>query len=223
MPGHDSSITPSDTGYAQKVKVVTILGVLAFLLTAGATGSPANVSILLASPVDARLSISADAKGVVYPLEYRKRHGPFSFTAGKHLWAVKIGGSVIQDSSRTFGSDDEYLMAVSGPLADLDITWVKLELAPTAGAAKLRLVNLSADVPALSLRRGADTIYEALGYRKTGASVTVSPGNLPVELSRSDSGDRLLTLETAVFAAGKTYTLVAFGTAAKPELMVIEN
>ncbi|HWG85301.1 MAG TPA: DUF4397 domain-containing protein [Deinococcales bacterium] len=200
-----------------------ILAGLAVTCLASSAPQAATVTVLLASPVDARLSLSANNKGLIYPLEYKKRSGPHSFAPGRHQFGVKVGSIVLNDSSRNLSEGSNYLLGITGPLGDLSLVWVKLDLAPAKGEAKLRLVNLMPDVTGIALKRGSDTLWENAPYRDTTASKSIAPGTMPIEVTRTDTNTVLVSDSRLNFEAGKTYTLIVFGPVGKPELLNIEN
>lgn len=186
-----------------------------------AAGSEATVTILPLSGVSVKLSVSADGRGLVYPLEARKKSGPFSFSAGSHRFSVRFDDTVLKESTRTLTKGGRYLMIVTGPAGSVDVTWVKLGTGATKTGAKVRIVNLAPDLPSLDVHRGADTIASGVRYGKASRIVTLSPGALVVEAFRSETGEKLGVLDSQSLEAGQAYTLLVFGAPSKPESMWI--
>lgn len=192
------------------------------LVGAADSPAPARLSLLLATPTDVKLGVSVDGRGIVFPLEYRRSYGPFQLAPGRHQVAVKVGAGTIKSSSRSVAAGSRYLVAVAGPVGDLEIVWVKLGLKASSSSAKLRLVNLVADAPPLALKRGSDVLEPATAFGKTSSLATLAPGALPIEVSRTETGSKLYA-ETPALGAGKAYTLLVLGTAARPESLLLEE
>lgn len=196
---------------------------LALLLVAAtSTPAPASVSVMLATPTEVKLGVSVDGRGIVFPLEYPRRHGPVSLSAGRHQLSVKVGATILKSSSRTLSAGSRYLAAIAGPVGNLSVVWIKLGSPPSATTARLRLVNLIADTPPLALRRGSDTLDPSTAFGKTSSMATLAPGALPIEVGRPETG-AMIYAATPALQAGKAYTLLVHGTAARPEgLLIVE-
>ena len=192
------------------------------ILGAAQVPAPAGLTLMLATPTDVKLGVSVDGRGVVFPLEYGRRHGPTVLAAGRHQVAVKVGATTIKSSSRTVAAGTRYLLAVAGPVGDLELVWINLGGRPSSSTAKLRLVNLVADAPPLAIKRGSDLIAPAVSFGKTSSVATLAPGALPLEVSRPETGARLYA-QAPELRAGKAYTLLVYGTASRPESLLLEQ
>lgn len=174
-----------------------------------APNTQARLRVVASAPGQGTTSVSWAGSSVVAALGSPTLSTYQLVSAGTQALQVRLGGRLIEDSTRTLsaGADHTLLVYGSGQAALISDD----NRLPTSSArAKLRLVNAVGDSQTLTLTVDYGVVADgvAAGSGSTFASLTASSA-ARLDISELSTGNSLFTLEDAKLLASGVYTVFA--------------
>lgn len=197
--------------------------------TAAAQSGTARVRVIHASPDAPAVDVYVDGQRAISNLAFPKGIDYTPLPAGPHRVQVApagagVGAAVIT-ANLTLEAGKDYTVAAIGPLAGIEAQVFNDDnSAPASGQAKVRVLHLSPDAPAVDIAvRGGPTLVSNLSFPNASSYAQAPAGTYTVEVRPAGTQTAALTIPNVTLEAGKIYDLGAAGLlGGKPELQVVD-
>jgi hypothetical protein len=124
------------------------------------------------------------------------------------------------DTALTFQQGKAYSLFVVDKFQQVDIMVVKDSLvAPAAGKARVRFINLSPDAPAVDVATtgaSAANLFANVGFKGTTDFIDLTAGTHSLQVKAAGNGNVLLPVPNVDLGAGRIYTFVFRGFVTPP-------
>lgn len=181
----------------------------------------AYVSLYHASPNASGLNIIVDNRQInSYPFSYSQNTGYRRFYTGARdlkFTPYNANNSVV-DTTTTFEPGRAYSVFITGSYPSIEALILEDNSdQPAAGSAKLRIVHLSPDAPALDIFAQSDeaALVEAQDYKSASEFLEVDAGLYDFDV-KDQEGNTLLNVDDISISSGIYYTLVVKGFSTPP-------
>jgi hypothetical protein len=200
------------------------------MLIASAVGvvaaDDARIRVLHASPDAPAVDIWLDGTRVdaLTNVPFGVISNYLSVPAGDHEVKVAVTGTetFVITATVSLEAGRSYTIAAIGPVADISPKVFVDNPNPTADAAKVRVVHLSPDAPAVDVAPdGADpddAVVKNLAYPDATEYLSLPPGTYDLEIRPTGTTDVALDLDPLALQAGRAYSVFAIGSAAAEPL-----
>jgi hypothetical protein len=179
------------------------------------TETPATVRVVHASPGAPELDVLIDGERVAEILNYGTATEYLSVPSGDHQVQIVPTGqgadAAVIDEEMGFDSGDAYIVAVVGPLNDIEASVNEVNLDATdSGKARVRVINASPDVGGVDVAvAGGDNLFEGVDFKDATDYEDQDAGTYDLELHADDTV--VLSAPGVVFEAGSVYDVVVIG------------
>ncbi len=204
---------------------------LAGLIAAGAmtlsvaapvgAASDAMVRVLHASPDAPAVDVWVDDSKVLTDVAFKGLSSYLALPAGAHHIVVVATGTTtpaLIDATPSFDAGVKYTVAAIGPAATVSAKVFVDDGTVVAGSAKLRVIHLSPDAPAVDVavagQAPADAAVKNLSYPDATGYLTLPPATYDFEVRLAGTTTVALPLSGVALADGTNYTVFAVGLAA---------
>jgi len=207
---------------------VVALGSALLAMNAAAVSADGNarVRVLHASPDAPAVDVLLD--GTIVPsltnVPFGVISGYLTVPAGEHNVKVVATGTdtAVIDATVTLAAGTSYTIAAIGPVASIQPKIFVDDPNPQAGSAKVRVVHLSPDAPAVDVAPDgadpADAVVKNLAYPDATDYLALPPGSYDLEVRVAGTTTVALQLDPLSLAAGRAYSVFAIGSAAAEPL-----
>jgi len=199
---------------------------LAMNAAAVSADGDARVRVLHASPDAPAVDVLLD--GTIVPsltnVPFGVISGYLTVPAGEHNVKVVATGTdtAVIDANVTLTAGTSYTIAAIGPVASIQPKIFVDDPNPQAGSAKVRVVHLSPDAPAVDVAPDgadpADAVVKNLAYPDATDYLALPPGSYDLEVRVAGTTTVALQLDPLSLAAGRAYSVFAIGSAAAEPL-----
>ena len=215
----DGEGTPTGTGTDSGTATGTDSGMETE--TEGGMDGTANVRVSHMSPDAPNVDVYVDGSAVLEDVAFGVTSDYLEVSAGDHDVEITAAGdpdTSVYDDTITVAADTDYTVAAAGEISEgADEAFAPLILEddnsdPGSDTARLRLVHVSPDAPAVDVTAGGDTLFDGVGYTESG-SVEVPAGDYTVEVrGDTDNNDGDVVADFGVsLEGGEVYTGFAAG------------
>jgi hypothetical protein len=143
--------------------------------------------------------------------------------AGAHnvkVYATGTTSSPVIDADLTLAAGKAYTVAATGAVADIKAQVLQDDPKPVASTAKVRVVHLSADAPAVDIATAGSAVDEAvvknLAYPDATDYLALPGGTYDLEVRLAGETTVALALPNVKVQHGRAYSVFAVGSAASP-------
>ena len=185
-----------------------------------AAASDAMVRVLHASPDAPAVDVWVDDSKVLTDVAFKGLSSYLALPAGAHHIVVVATGTTtpaLIDATPTFDSGVKYTVAAIGPAATVSPKVFVDDGTTVAGSAKLRVIHLSPDAPAVDVavagQAPADAAVKNLSYPDATGYLTLPPATYDFEVRLTGTTTVALPLSGVALAGGTNYTVFAVGLA----------
>jgi hypothetical protein len=198
---------------------LTTAGILALAVAAPATAADdAMVRVIHGSPDAPAVDVYADGTAIVEGLAFGEITDYLAVPGATYAIRVCAAGSDGTDDANcpiiadlTFEAGTKYTVAASDLVAQIKAD-VFEDGNATAGAARVRVVHLSADTPAVDVRPdGGEPVVENLAYRDATGYLELPGGEYDLEVCATGTDTCPLDLDPLEVANGTAYSVFAVG------------
>jgi hypothetical protein len=203
---------------------------LAGLITAGAlaltvalpaaAADTTMIRVLHASPDAPAVDIWVDGELTLEDVPFKTLSGYLKLPAGEHQIVVVVAGTTepaVIDASPTFEAGKKYTVAATGFVADIAPAVFVDNGKAVDGKAKLRVVHLSPDAPAVDVavkgQAPADAPVKGLEFPDATGYLTLPPASYDFEVRLAGTETVALPLDGVALEGGKNYSVFAVGSA----------
>jgi hypothetical protein len=213
--GGEGSPTGTETGTGTEMDGETMTE------TDGEMSEVAMVRIAHMSPDAPNVDVYVDGSAVLEDVPFGTTSGYLEVGAGEHDVEITAAGqpdTVVFDDTITVAADTAYTVAAAGEISEgADEAFAPLILEddtsdPGSDTARLRLVHVSPDAPAVDVTAGGNALFDGVAYTESG-TVEVPAGDYTVEVrgdTESNDGDVVAEFDVSL-AGGQAYTAFAAG------------
>lgn len=142
--------------------------------------------------------------------------------AGDHAVTVYATGTTetaVIDADVSVAAGASYTIAAIDPVASIKATVFQDDPQPVSGSAKVRVVHLSPDAPAVDIAPdGADPQVSDLAYPDATGYLALDAGTYDLEVRGAGSTDVALQLDPLTLDDGRAYSVFAIGSAGQEPL-----
>lgn len=205
-------------------RIVGLIAAGALTLSIAAPVGAANdamVRVLHASPDAPAVDVWVDGSKVLTNVAFKGLSSYLPLPAGAHNIKVVATGTTtpaLIDATPTFDAGKKYTVAAIGKAASVAAKVIVDDGATVAGSAKLRVIHLSPDAPAVDVavagQAPADAPVKNLSYPDATGYLTLAPNSYNFEVRLTGTTTVALPLPGVALAAGTNYTVFAVGLAA---------
>jgi hypothetical protein len=196
-------------------------GALALAVAAPASAADTTmVRVLHASPDAPAVDIWVDGELTLENVPFKTLSNYLKLPAGEHQIVVVATGTTepaVIDASPTFEAGKKYTVAATGFVADIAPAVFVDNGKAVAGSAKLRVVHLSPDAPAVDVavkgQDPADAPVQDLAFPDATGYLKLAPGSYDFEVRVADTDTVALPLDGVQLESGKNYSVFAVGSA----------
>lgn len=211
-------------------RLLRILALACFVLLVTATtvvaADEARVRVLHASPDAPAVDVWLDGSKVdaLTNVPFGVISGYLAVPAGDHEIKVVVAGTTtsVIEATVSLEAGQSYTVAAIGPVASIGPKIFVDDPNPSAATAKVRVVHLSPDAPAVDVAPdGAspdDAVVKNLAYPDATSYLALPPGTYDLEVRPAGTTDVALQLDPLELAAGRAYSVFAIGSAAAEPL-----
>jgi hypothetical protein len=192
---------------------------LTVAIPASAAGN-AMVRVLHASPDAPAVDIWVDGAKTLSNVPFKTLSSYLSLPAGSHKILVVATGTTspaVIDATPKFEAGKKYTVAAIGFLADIKPAVFVDNGKAVDGSAKLRVVHLSPDAPAVDValkgQAPADAPVKNLEFPDATGYLTLPPASYDFEVRLAGTSTVALPLDGVALAGGTNYTVFAVGSA----------
>lgn len=217
-----------------RTRPAIVAGILAAALVAGiapatlAEGEAvAKVRVLHASPDAPAVDVYADGAEILSDVPFGVISDYLEVPAGEHRIQVVAAGAdpaagTVIDATLTLEGLTAYTVAATNALAAIEAQVIVDAPAPTADAAQVRIVHLSADAPAVDIAPdGGAPIVAGLAYPDATDYLSVPSGMYDLEVRPAGTMDVALQIDSVGLFAGESTSIFAIGSLAAGTLQVL--
>lgn len=150
--------------------------------------------------------------------------GYLTVPAGDHEIKITPTGTTtaVIEATVTLEAGRSYTVAAIGPVASIGPKVIVDDPQPAAGSAKVRVVHLSPDAPAVDVAPdGAEpggAVVTNLAYPDATDYLALAPGSYDLEVRPTGTTDVALDLDPLNLESGRAYSVFAIGSAASEPL-----
>ncbi|MGH9684674.1 MAG: DUF4397 domain-containing protein [Candidatus Acidiferrales bacterium] len=181
----------------------------------------ALVRVINADPAASSIGVYADNTHVFSDVNYKSVTPYQSISATRHDFEVRTpesdnGKPLAQESKKLDGGDHYTLMTVeqeSRKNANELVAFDDNLTPPSAGKAKLRIINASPDLDKVDIYEMGKkaSLFSGVAFMKNSDYKEIDPRTLTLQIRRDGKKATVLTVPDLTLEAGKIYTLVIAG------------
>lgn len=207
---------------ASLLTAVLVLGASSTVVAA----DESRIRVLHASPDAPAVDVYLDGEIVagLTNVPFGVISGYLTVPAGDHEIKVTPTGTTtaVIETTVTLEAGRSYTVAAIGPVASIGPKVFVDDPQPVAGSAKVRVVHLSPDAPAVDVApAGADpskAVVSNLAYPDATGYLALPPGTYDLEVRPTGTTDVALDLDPLTLESGRAYSVFAIGSAASEPL-----
>ncbi|NJL35010.1 MAG: DUF4397 domain-containing protein, partial [Chloroflexaceae bacterium] len=205
-----------------------LMGMVAFVPAAAAQDGTAQVRVVHASPDAPAVDVYVDGSAVLTNVSFFAASGYLEVPAGERRIQVAPAGTsadqAVIDATVNLNAGQAYTVAATGLLENIGATVFEDNLSPAAaGEARVDVVHLSPDAPAVDVKLADGTILiENLAFGE-GATIDVPAGTYDLIVTPTGAADVVIDLSGTTLEAGILYTVFATNVVANitPQLTAV--
>jgi hypothetical protein len=190
--------------------------------TDGTDGDTANVRVVHASPDAPNVDVAVDGDTVLEDVAFGTVSDYLAVPGGDRTVSITPTGGMeaVFDGTVSVTAEEDYTVVAAGEVGDMaDTSFDPLVLAddnsePMDGDARVRVVHVSPDAPAVDVTTGTEptVLVDGAAYRDA-ASVSVAAGDYTLDVrgdTESNDGDVVGSFDVSL-EGGQVYTAFAVG------------
>lgn len=194
--------------------VVSLVGVSGTF----AQAETARVRVIHASPDAPAVDVFVDGNRVLTDVPFFAASDYLDLAPGEYRFQVAPAGAdasdAVIDATATLAAGTAYTVAATGLLDEIEPTIIVDDLsAPAAGQAKVRVLHLVPDAPAVDVKvQDGDTLVAGLAFQEASDYLEVPAGTYDLIVTPAGDDTVVLDLSDTTLTAGMIYDVAATGT-----------
>lgn len=182
-----------------------------------AAADTAMVRVLHASYDAPAVDVYVDGSKVLSNVAFKGISAYLPVPAGAHTLAIDAAGTTttVISTSASVEAGKHYTVAAIDPLASIKFAVFNDDAAPTAGTARLRVVHLSPDAPAVDVavagQAPADAPVKSLAFPKASGYLAIPGATYHFQVRAAGTTTVALDLPGVALADGTAYSVFAVG------------
>ncbi|MCR6110741.1 DUF4397 domain-containing protein [Bacillus sp. A301a_S52] len=177
----------------------------------------AKLRIVHASPNTSAVDVYVNKDKIISDMGFKDVSEYLAVEEGSYDIKLYSSGSKPDDSEPvleenvTVMGGEGYTFAAGGKSSEISLFEFKDELSSSENEAKIRVIHLSPDAPAIDVYSLESPLVKALEYKKASVYETLPEGNYTFDIKPEGQDKAIFNLPNVELKNGKNYTIIGLG------------